>query len=140
MQNRDKGRVSVSNNQDRQNFNSGLLTVLAVVLAGVIQVSSTTGPFTPWNVIIGIVLILALSTYSTSRHAPKRERLALASTWGFLIISGAGWGFQEFYRWANNTWWAGLPDFQSNGDAPDEYYLILWLITSSIAWFVISKR
>ncbi len=97
-----------------QNF----LTVLSVVLAGVIGISSSEGPFTYWNVIIGAVLSLVLLNYTVSPNTSEQELLALAVTWGFTIISGTGLLFQELYRWVRFSFWKSLPDFLENGEAP----------------------
>lgn len=126
----------MSKNGDKQNF----LTILGVVLAGVIQISSSTGPFTWWNVIFGVVLSLVLFNYSLPSYPSKREKAALATTWGFIVMSGSGFLFQEIYRWANKTWWRALPEFvptENGPEAPGGYYFILWIIFSTVAWFVI---
>jgi hypothetical protein len=112
--------------------------VIAVVLAGVIQVSSSAGPFGPWNVMIGIVLISVLLTYRVRSNLQGLERVTLATTWGFILISTTGWGWQETYRFAQRMW-PTLPNFQSNGEAPGIYYLVLWLIMSSIAFFILRQ-
>jgi hypothetical protein len=128
--------VLMNSNDNRQNF----LAVLGVALAGVIQVSSSEGAFTYWNLIIGIVLCLVLWQYPISNNTPSSEQIALASTWGFTIVSGAGLIFQELYRWANYTWWKSLPDFDEvSKEAPSLYYFILWIITSVIVWFILDK-
>ena len=43
-----------------------LIGVASVALAGVVQVSTSPGPFTIWNLIIGIPLLLTLTVFSLS--------------------------------------------------------------------------
>ena len=66
-------------------------------LAGVIQVSTSPGPFNIWNIIIGMPLVLVLAVFSRSHSLGFVERMALASIWGFALMSAGGYFLQALY-------------------------------------------
>lgn len=77
-----------------------LVAIGGVALAGIIQVSSSEGPFSFWNVMIGVPLLLLLAIYDPHGQTTQRERIAWAAIWGFTLTSTLGVLFQSVYRMA----------------------------------------
>ena len=71
------------NNNAAQTDNRNV--VLAVAVAGVIQVSTGSGPFDWWDFIVGLVLVFVLATYQIPPDLDIKEMLALAGIWGMTI-------------------------------------------------------
>ena len=104
------------------------LTILAVAVAGIIQVSVTEGPFTFWNLMTGVIMGCVLATYRLSQGMSLRESFALAAVWGLVIVIGSGVLIQcLFPAWPRT----------SNGEIRSEYYLGLWFAFSMVALLVI---
>lgn len=87
-----------TNHRDSFDKKQELIGVVSVALAGVIQVSTSRGPFGIWNLIFGIPLILVLAVFSRNHALSFVERMALASIWGFTTMSASGYFLQSAYR------------------------------------------
>jgi len=115
---------------DSEHFTQRLVPVAGVALAGIIQVSGSSGPFDLWNVMIGVPLVLLLAAYAPGRMR-CRERVAWSATWGFTLTSACGVLFQAAYRSAVGRPGV-LPPFPEGNDweAPSAYYFAIWLVLS----------
>ena len=118
-----------------------LTGIAGVALAGAIQVFVTEGPFTFWNVMIGVPLLLILSIFSGSYKLNLNERAALGAIWGFTLTLGLGLLFQTIYRL-----WFGfrplLPPFPDDPvwEAPGSYYFVIWVVLSIGAYLYFTLR
>jgi hypothetical protein len=112
-----------------------LIAIIAVVVAGIVQVSVTSGPFSFWNVIIGIILLLILSTYPLTGTPGKKERIMIAAIWGFTIILTLGLFLQILYSFSLRyiSW---LPPL-NQGEAPSGYYFSTWIMASFLSYVVL---
>jgi hypothetical protein len=111
-----------------------LIGVASVALAGAIQVSGNKGPFIVWNLIIGIPLVLVLAVFSRSHSLTLIERIAMASIWGFTLMSASGFFLQGLYRFIHGM----RPLFKVqtlDWEAPAEYYL-MWMVVFAIAAYI----
>lgn len=116
-----------------------LIGISSVALAGVIQVSTSPGPFNIWNLIIGIPLVLVLAVFSRSNSLVLVERLALASIWGFTLMSAGGYFLQALYRSLHGL----RPIFDvldADWEAPGIYYLVCMAVYSIIAYIILTSR
>jgi hypothetical protein len=116
-----------------------LIGVSSVALAGVIQVSTSPGPFNIWNLIIGIPLVLVLSVFSRNHTLILVERMALASIWGFTLMSAGGYFLQALYRLLHGLWPIFNP-LDTDWEAPGIYYLVWMMVYSIIAYVVFTLR
>jgi hypothetical protein len=78
------------------------LTLLGVTVGGIVQIASTSGPFTYWNAVSGIILALALYTVRPNEVTDNRGRWTLAAAWAFVAVIGASVFFQA-------GWYAACP-------------------------------
>jgi hypothetical protein len=116
-----------------------LIGISSVALAGVIQVSTSPGPFNIWNLIIGIPLVLVLAVFSRSHSLILVERLALASIWGFTLMSAGGYFLQALYRSLHGL----MPIFdalEADWEAPGNYYLAWMMVFSIVAYIILTLR
>ncbi len=116
-----------------------LIGISSVTLAGVIQVSTSPGPFNIWNLIIGIPLVLVLAVFSRSHSLVLVERMALASIWGFTLMSAGGYFLQALYRSLHGL----RPIFEAldtDWEAPGSYYLAWMAVYSIIAYVILTLR
>lgn len=127
------------NHRDSFNKRQELIGVSSVALTGVIQVSTSPGPFNIWNLIIGIPLVLVLAVFSRSHFLSFVERMALASIWGFTLMSAGGYFLQAIYRMMHGI----RPYFEvlePDWEAPGSYYLTWMLVYSILAYVIFTLR
>lgn len=122
-----------------------LIGVASVALAGVVQVSTSPGPFTIWNVIIGIPLLLILAVFSRRHTLSRVEKVSLASIWGFTLMSATGYIAQGVYRFAMGHSPIFLDRFGTTPvagewEAPGLYYLLIMIFFSLCAFYWFSTR
>ena len=89
-----RGVGTRSNTQQLPDF----IGLVGIVLAGIIQISMTSGPFTFWNVMTGIPLLLLLYVYRPSTNGIIRLIITMATIWGLLLILTSGVILQALYR------------------------------------------
>jgi len=122
-----------------------LIGVASVALAGVVQVSTSPGPFTIWNIIIGIPLLAILAVFSR-RHALNRvEKIALACIWGFTAMSATGYITQGVYRYYAKMDpifpdRLGTASTVGEWEAPGLYYLVIMIFFSLWSFHYLSTR
>ena len=122
------------------------LPIASVALAGIIQISTQTGPFNLWNVMLGLPLVLLLALYSPHQSLSVTETLAWSVTWGLIGVSTSGVFFQAGYRLWNGMSGLMPPFFNEHGvelsewEAPHYYYFGVWLILSGMSYLVFRLR
>jgi hypothetical protein len=122
-----------------------LIGVASVALAGVVQVSTSPGPFTIWNIIIGIPLLLILAVFSQRHTLSGVEKVSLASIWGFTLMSATGYITQGVYRYTMGLSpifldRLGTTLVADEWEAPGLYYLLIMIFFSLCAFYWFSSR
>lgn len=122
-----------------------LIGVASVALAGVVQVSTSPGPFTIWNIIIGIPLLSILAVFSSRHTLNQIEKIALASIWGFTLMSATGYITQAIYRSFANLYplfpdRLGMTSTAGDWEAPGLYYFLIMTCFSLWAFHYLSGR
>ena len=127
--------------ENEQFFTQRFVPVAGVALAGIIQVSSQTGPFSLWNVMIGVPLTLLLAAYVPRSSMRTVERAAWSATCAFTLMSTLGIFLQAAYRLFKGL--HGLvPPFTDDAEweAPSEYYFSVWLLFSAGAFVYLGRN
>jgi hypothetical protein len=122
-------------------FTQHFLPVAGVAFAGIVQVSSQDGPFSLWNVMIGVPLLSLLAVYEPRDEMSQREILAWSVTCAFTVMSTLGVVFQAAYRLV--TGMVGvIPPFVEGSDweAPQEYYFVIWLVLCALSYAYLRAR
>lgn len=103
--------------------------LLAVAVAGIIQVGSTSGPFDWWDLLVGIILVSLLTTYEIPSDLNAKEMLVLASIWGMSLTILFGPVIQRVF------------DVERTGrELPSENYLACWAVATLGAMIFIDMK
>ena len=107
------------------------LSILALAVAALVQISVTQGPFNPWNVMTGSIILFILASYRITPTLRVPEILALASTWGLTMLMTSGiaiqWLFPKVQR-------------DNNNELPPGFVFWWWLAFTGVAAVVVFWR
>lgn len=125
---------------DNDNRNDNRNAVLAVAVAGTIQVAETDGPFDCWDMIAGIIMLLILSTYRLRRDSISKEadpnatinRLVLASVWGLCCTIILGLPVQLIVNHINKQ--------PAGTQVESAIYGAIWVVITTISYIVIEWK
>lgn len=103
--------------------------LLAVAVAGIIQVGSTNGPFDWWDLLVGIILVSLLTTYEIPVALDAKEMLVLATIWGVSLTILFAPVIQRIF------------DVERTGrELPSENYLACWAVATLGALIFIDMK
>lgn len=103
--------------------------LLAVAVAGIIQVASTSGPFDWWDLLVGVLLVSLLTTYEIPSDMNAKEMLVLASIWGMSLTILFGPVIQKVF------------DVERSGrELPSENYIACWAVATLGALIFIDMK
>ena len=121
------------------------LALIAIGFSVIITVSMTSGMFGPWEVLVGIVLLIFLYTY-TSKDSRKKHSIIFALIWGFCILNIFGFIIDTIYilkiapviqNWSNIE--KDLFDIGQPLSIKGICDLLVWVIASFIGWMIVKK-
>lgn len=110
-------------------MNQDFLTLLAIVIAGVVAVSSQPGNFTPWESIIGIILSLLLWCINRTGFHTLPQELAFWAIAGLCGTITIGYPIEKLLGYFKI-----LPEEES--EERHWIHFCLWVLISIVAVFV----
>ncbi|MGB6066354.1 MAG: hypothetical protein WBG50_16245 [Desulfomonilaceae bacterium] len=111
-------------------MNQNVLILLAVVVAGVVAIAGTEGAFSPWETILGFILLLLLAGVNPASF-PFSLQLAFLSIAGLCLIIALGYPVEKYLlsRWR----YFDIPHEKEESEKRHQFFFIAWMLISFIA-------
>jgi len=114
--------------QKSESTKASVADILAVAVAGIIQVTVTSGPATLWNVMTGTILLFILASHRIVHFTRVTEIFALSTAWALTLILTGAYFAQVAFPYAERT---------ADLELHPRYYFIAWLVLSVLVSIIL---
>jgi hypothetical protein len=109
-------------------MSDSFLKVLAVTVAGSLQLTVVWGRFSAWSTIVGLILTLILLTIPLRTAMSWAERGAFSMVWGMSLLLAAGRPLSPL-----------LLPLLGPEESPNRYYFAFWALVTVVV-FVVTRQ
>jgi hypothetical protein len=121
------------------------LALLAVLTGAIVQITSTDQPFTPWQTIVGLIMVASAQAYGAQiSRGYNAEAIAYAMIFAAGIVFSLGFVLDQAFAKIGVTWIDpassnARPGFLSQ-HLEDDVYFVIWIGLSVLVLLLRSRN
>jgi hypothetical protein len=119
-----------------------ILALLAVLVGAVVNVAQATGTFTPWESIVGLIMLFTARAFGDNISSGRTyESIAFSMIMGAAILFCIGFLVDQFLLYleilkinpSDPARYISKRGYFSSSEQ-DEFFFLLWIALTSIVW------